>query len=459
MNRKSKLLDEQATIVDERAQLLELWEKEDRGPDEKERARTTEIKARLVEIDAELEAISEHDARSRQSQTYNRDLEPPTEEELAAAASASANAADASAVATAGTGADIGKPSPRFPSFGEELQAMHRAENPASGPVDPRLLAVAIGMGENVPSDGGFLVEQAREKEIRDKIFTLGQVLQRTDNQAIGAGFNGVKIPAVDETSRADGSRWGGIQAFWTDEGGALTASSPKIKLLSLELKKLTALVYITDELLADSVALENFVSRRVPLELTFKVENALFRGTGAGQPEGILSADATVEIIAEVGQAANTILWDNIKKMYARMWASSRSSPGTAWWINQDVEPQLMSMSQVVGTGGVPVYLPANGAAGTPFATLMGIPVIPVEYCSTLGTVGDIVLADFGQYITIDKGGVQSASSMHVRFLTNEMAFRFVFRIDGQPMWSSALTPFQGTNTLSPFITLATRA
>ena len=453
MNRKAKLLEEQATIVDERAQLIELWDKEDRGPDDKEKARASEIKARLAEIDGELEIVSEHDERLRQTQNFNRDLEPPTEEELAAAASASR----ASGAATAGAGSGIGEPAPAFPSFGEQLQAIHRAADSAFGPPDPRLYAVATGMGENVPSDGGFLVEQMREKEIRDKIFTLGQALQRTDNQAIGAGFNGVKIPAVDETSRADGSRWGGIQAFWLDEGGALTASKPKIKMLDLRLKKLAALVYITDELLADAVALENFVSRRVPLELNFKAENAIFRGTGSGQPEGILNADATVSIDKETGQAGNTVVWENIKKMWARMWAPSRAN--AVWWINQDVESQLMSMAQVVGTGGVPVYLPANGASAQPFATLMGRPVIPVEYCSTLGTVGDIIFADFGQYITIDKGGVQQASSMHVRFLNNEMAFRFIFRIDGQPLWSSALTPFQGTNTLSPFITLATRA
>jgi hypothetical protein len=49
----------------------------------------------------------------------------------------------------------------------------------------------------------------------------------------------------------------------------------------------------------------------------------------------------------------------------------------------------------------------------------------------------------------------MESASSMHVRFLNDEMAFRITFRVDGHALWNSALTPFKGTNTLSPFVTL----
>ena len=84
---------------------------------------------------------------------------------------------------------------------------------------------------------------------------------------------------------------------------------------------------------------------------------------------------------------------------------------------------------------------------------------MIETEYNSTLGTVGDIILADFGEYQMIDKGGIQSASSIHVQFVTDETVFRFVYRVDGQPKWDLPLTPFQGTNSVSPFITLATRA
>jgi hypothetical protein len=90
----------------------------------------------------------------------------------------------------------------------------------------------------------------------------------------------------------------------------------------------------------------------------------------------------------------------------------------------------------------------------------IKGRPVIAVEYCQTLGTAGDIYLADFSQYRVIRKDtGVQQDSSLHVRFLTDETTFRALYRIDGQPLPRAAITPFKGSATLSPFVTLAVRS
>jgi len=36
------------------------------------------------------------------------------------------------------------------------------------------------------------------------------------------------------------------------------------------------------------------------------------------------------------------------------------------------------------------------------------------------------------------------------------ELLFRFVVRVDGQPTWNAALTPYRGSNTVSPFIVLS---
>ncbi|HEY4712374.1 MAG TPA: phage major capsid protein, partial [Dehalococcoidia bacterium] len=98
----------------------------------------------------------------------------------------------------------------------------------------------------------------------------------------------------------------------------------------------------------------------------------------------------------------------------------------------------------------------PAGGLSSAPYGTLFGKPVIPCEQAATLGTAGDIILADLSQYLMIDKGSLQSASSIHVKFTTDETAFRFTYRCDGQPLWKTVLTPYKGTgNTQSPFIVL----
>lgn len=341
-------------------------------------------------------------------------------------------------------------------AFGEKLAAVRRA---ALGQgVDPRLTmeAVAQGAGEAIDADGGYLVS----KEVAVDILvtaTGGEVLSRVSPYPVGPNKNGLTLKVLNETSRATGSRFGAVRGYWVDEGGSPTASRPKLREVELKLKKLGALGYASDELLEDAVAFGAIMTYSFGQELRFLAEDAVINGDGAGKPLGVVGHAATVSVAKETGQAAASIVFENIQKMWARLWAPARA--GAVWFINQDAEPQLNAMSLVIGTGGVPVYLPPGGIADTPFARLMGRPVIPIEYCQTVGTVGDIVLANLEMYAFITKGGVRQDSSMHVAFTTDEMAFRAIWRVDGQPKWAAALTPFKGTNTLSPVVTLATRS
>ncbi len=143
--------------------------------------------------------------------------------------------------------------------------------------------------------------------------------------------------------------------------------------------------------------------------------------------------------------------------KMWARRFALGPTGK-YMWLINQDVTPQLYLMTLGIGTAGVVTYLPPGGLSAAPYSTLMGAPVMEVEWASTVGTVGDIALVDLSQYVTINKGAPTTMSSMHVYFLSDQMAYRTTWRIDGQPWQSLPLTPFAGTNTQSPFVVLATR-
>jgi HK97 family phage major capsid protein len=346
------------------------------------------------------------------------------------------------------------KPAPKWSGLGEMLQAVYKAA--VTGHVDTRLVRnAASGANETVPADGGFLVEPEFMSGILKRAYEVAQIASRCVKNQIGK--NRISLNYVKETSRATGSRMGGVRGYWVDEAGAPTASKPTWGQMEFKLKKLAALFYATDELLEDSDGLASFMNTAVAEEFAWLLDEAIMSGTGAGQPMGIASAACTVSAAKATGQAAATIVYENIVAMWARMWARSRAN--SAWFINQDCEPQLHTMAMVVGAGGVPVYMPAGGVSATPYATLMGRPVIPVEQCATLGTVGDIVLGDFSQYQLIDKGAPQAAESMHVLFTTAEKAFRWIYRVDGQPTWSAALTPANGTNTLSPFIRLATRA
>lgn len=344
---------------------------------------------------------------------------------------------------------------PKFSSLGEQLLAIVKAERSGGRLTDPRLMASASGTSEAVPSDGGFLVQKDFSAELLTRIYQTGQVAQRCRRIPISTNANGTKINAVDEDSRVDGSRFGGVLAYWINEADALTGSKPKFRQVELNLQKLVGLCYATDELVQDAAQLESVITTAFGEELTFKLEDAILNGTGAGQPLGVNNSGAVIAVTAAAGSGIRFTTTD-VLAMYARMWAPSRQN--AAWFINQDLEPFLYPLTLGSGTAVQLLYTPP-GQNGNQYGMLLGKPVIPVEHCATAGTQGDVVLADMNQYILIDKGAPRSDSSLHVRFLNDEMTFRWIYRVDGQSWWKKPLTPKNGTNTLSPFITLTTRS
>jgi HK97 family phage major capsid protein len=329
--------------------------------------------------------------------------------------------------------------------------------------MDQRLVTItdyamkALGSNEALPSEGGFLMQPDFSGEVIKKAYDNSVLASRVRKIPISSASNGIRINAIDETSRVAGSRWGGVQAYWLAEATAPTASKPKFRQLDLKLEKLAILMYATEEVLQDSSALNAIFMEAGAEEIAFMTDKSIFDGAGAGMPLGMLASLARIDVAKETGQVAATVVAENVVKMWSRMWAPSR--PSSIWLINQDVEPFLDLMAVTVGLGGYPVYMPPGGIADAPYGRLKGRPVILFENSSTVGTLGDIMLVDPQQYLLADKGGPDFQSSIHVAFTTDEIAFRLIYRVDGEPIWNSALTPAKGTNTLSPYVALAARA
>jgi HK97 family phage major capsid protein len=320
--------------------------------------------------------------------------------------------------------------------------------------MDQRLMAAATGMGTAVPSDGGFAVPMEIAPGIERDMYEAGQLLGLVDARSISG--DAITYNVVDETSRADGSRQGGVRYYWVDQGTAPTASQTKLARVELKLRKVGALGYMTDELVSDAAALGGELQDMFVTELVFGVEDAITEGTGAGQPLGYLSAPCLVSVAKETGQAATSINTSNLSKMWARM--PARDKPNAVWLINGDCGPQLDLLSIAAGTSALEPRFVNYGPSG--LLTIKGRPVIETEYNATLGTVGDIVLINPKKYRLIRKGGVEQSSSIHVRFTQGEQTFRAFYRCDGQMMPRAAITPFKGTgNTLSPVVVLATRS
>lgn len=341
----------------------------------------------------------------------------------------------------------------KWGNMGEFLRAVVDAGSP-SRRVDPRLFENrASGMSEGVNADGGFLVDKDFSQELLQQVYASAQLASRCRRVQISAPSNGLKINVIDETSRANGSRFGGVQAYWAAEAAAATASKPKFKQLEVGLKKLMGLCYVTDELMSDTVAMSQIITDAFVQEMAFKLDDAILNGDGDGKPLGILAGAGLVEVPKEVGQAAATVTKENLVKMRSRLSGSSLDS--SIWLVNQSVEPQL----NLLTLGDLGAYFPSGTFANQPYDQLFGRPVVRCEQAAALGSVGDISLIDFSKYLLIEKGGIKGETSIHVRFLHEETAFRWSLRIGGIPMFDSAVTPFKGSATLSPYVALAERA
>jgi HK97 family phage major capsid protein len=342
-----------------------------------------------------------------------------------------------------------------FRSFGEQLLAVRAAElQPYKA--DPRLLhhRAASGASEKVPADGGFLVDAQFVPQIVERMYQTGEILSRCSEMPISApNANGLKFPKFKESSRANGSRLGGVSAAWADEATAATASRPKFELAELLPKKLIALIYSTEELVRDAAALDTFTRAAFAQEMAFVLENSVVGGSGAGRPQGVLNSPALITVAAEGGQTPGTVNSTNITKMLARLWAPSKKN--AVWIVNAELLPMLYTLALVTGSAAVRLFEFADGSDA--YDRIAGIPVIAVEYCSAVGSVGDIILGDFSRYV-IAKREDRADVSIHVNFLSDEDAFRFVMRVDGQPIDSTPVTPLNGSATTSPFVTLAAR-
>jgi HK97 family phage major capsid protein len=287
--------------------------------------------------------------------------------------------------------------------------------------------------------------------------FGNSAVLSRAANRDLG-NSQFVDIVGLDETSRANGSRGGGVRVYSDKELALMTQSKTKFDKIRLEPKRLTGMYFASDEILKNAPLLTGEMNELFSEEFAFKGQDLAINGSGAGEALGVMNAGCLVTVAAEAAQVADTIVFANLAKMKARVRLRNRNS--LVWIANQDVEPQLYTLSLPVGTGGsvMPVYTPSTNQADGVGGMLMGIPIIFVEQCATLGDVGDIILGDWSMYYAANKGGLESASSIHLKFDYNQTAFRFVTWFDGQPRMKAAITPYKGSNTVSPFVALATR-
>lgn len=416
---------------------------------------------------AQFEAVQDDIARRERVKDMTNRLAAPNQQRVEPVVDESAANADEPAQAAARTtpAAGVRKVAPMyaearrtdpgkwgFRNAGDYVLAVKNASARGAVP-DPRLIANANPTtygSEGVGADGGFAVPPDFRATIVKKVMGEQSLLSMTDQNTTSS--NNITVP-VDETTPWQSS--GGIQVYWESEAGLKGQSKPQLKEISVKANKLICLVPMTDELLEDAPAMTSWLTNKVPDHIDYAVNQVILRGTGVGQPLGILAHGGLITVPAESGQAADTVVYNNIVNMYTRMVDASKRN--AVWLLNGDIEAQLMKMSFPGSGTAVPAYLPPGGLSAAPYGQLMGRPALPMEACSAIGDVGDIIFADMAKYMSLVKGGLKTDVSIHLWFDYDLTAFRFVLRFGGRPWFNAPITRANGS-TRGFFVTLAAR-
>ena len=324
--------------------------------------------------------------------------------------------------------------------------------------VDDRLKYPTVGSDEgrtNSDPAGGFLVPVG---------FSPQFLMVNPEDDPMGALTTKIPMenPTVKISARTDKdhstSVSGGVTVTRKPETVPAGSSQTTFEQVVMQAHGLFGLSYATEEILTDSPSsFTAILDVGFKDQFKYKLINERLFGTGVGEFLGVMNSPALVSIAKETGQGAATILYENVIKMRARCWGYGKA----VWLANHDCLPQLMLMNQSIGTGGMPVFQPGDrlGLVNSDIdGYLMGRPLMFSEYTKSVGTTGDIILCNWSEYLEGTYQPMQSAESIHVRFVNHERAFKFWLRNAGQPWWKTAITPNQGSNTLSPYIALAAR-
>lgn len=305
---------------------------------------------------------------------------------------------------------------------------------------------------ESIGADGGILVPDEVAAEIMKNGMVNAELnlMPQTDSRTVSG--NSMTYPILDNADQSAAStRHGGIQVFWTEEAGAKTKSNLKFSQGSTMLKKLVALVPVTDELLEDVVGLESEINAGAGAALIDVTNQAIIAGDGVGKPTGIIGHSGTVSSPTDADRTTGApITTSGITGMYDRL----VNKANAVWLINQELRSAISELQ--VGNHAV---MSAANLSGAPFQFILGIPISWTDICKAPATEGDIILANMKGYKTISKGGIRSAVSIHFYFDQNITAFRFEIRLNGQPTFKDTITPLNGAEKLSNFITLNTTA
>jgi HK97 family phage major capsid protein len=305
-------------------------------------------------------------------------------------------------------------------------------------------------LGESSGVTGGYTVPP----EFYQQLLTImaEQTFIRPRAFVVPMGSATLQMPYLDVTtvqSAGVSPFFGGVQMYWTAEAQTRTETEPQFKQMELRAWELSGYSVSSNVLLQDSiVGLEKFLMTLFAKAIAWYEEYAFLQGSGTGKPQGMLAAPATIPVTRA---GSNQIQFADVATMWSKLLPVSWNS--AVWAFSPSAIPQLLQLKD--GNNRAIFISIDQGITKTPTWSLLGRPAIPTEKLPALGTKGDLMLVDPQFYVIGDRMQIEIAASEHVNFLKNQMTWRVVERVDGQPWMDKPVTLQDGSTQVSPFVAL----
>lgn len=260
------------------------------------------------------------------------------------------------------------------------------------------------------------------------------------------------QFPYIDmTTAQAAGVSpfFGGVQMQWTAEAQNRTETEPQFKMMELKAWELSGYSVSSNVLLADAAfGLEKFLFNLFARAVAWFEEYAFLQGNGVGKPQGMVNCPAALGVDRAT---ANEVAFADVANMWSKLLPESVNK--AIWACSPTVIPQLLQLQDGANRA---IFISIDqGATKRPTWRLLGGDVFITEKLPKLGSTGDLVLIDPSLYVIGDRQEIEIAASEHVNFLANQMTWRVVERVDGQPWLDKPITLQDSTTQVSPFVIL----
>ena len=317
---------------------------------------------------------------------------------------------------------------------------------------EEEIRAFRASMVSGVPASGGLAVAEPMAAKWLDDSLPSEIIRPRATVWPMESATR--KVPGWDASSQAGGTLFGGFKMAVIPEEGEGAKQTGKLRTIMLSAIKAGIFVDMSSELLEDGLGMDAQLDRAMRLSIGYGLDNFFINGSGAGEPLGIRNCNSRITVAKEAGQGAKTICWENLCKMFSRMYSPGQNR--AIWLCNNNAIPQLLTLSIAVGTGGsyIPV-LQAESGSGT--FKILGRPVIFTSHMPTLGSADDIMFCDLSQYVIGMRRDIRLEKSNIPGWVNDLLSYRALLRFDGQDSWGSPLSPEHG-ETLSWAVGLEAR-